>query len=128
MKWILLLFTFLVTLYTSLAQKEQTPRMRKPYRKSRNSIQFIEDSDYEEHTRPAKINNGDESTVTFQLFDVDEEEMATYIKCRFTSEPDEEKVMLLDLSSYMTVLFHKENIDYTTQITYRNKSKPYISW
>ena len=84
-------------------------------------MQFIEDELNEEEIPPVKINNGDESTITFKLLDVDEEEMSTYIKCRFSSDPDVEKIMLLDISSYMTVLFHHDPIEATTSITYRDR-------
>ena len=67
-------------------------------------------------------NSDDDETLTFQLFDINDEEMATYMKIRFASNPDEEKTMLLDTSSFMTVLFHRDTLNATTTITYRDDS------
>ena len=66
--------------------------------------------------------NEDNSTLTFPLIDHNDEEMATYVKVRFASNPDEEKIMLLDIGTYMSVLFHRDMLNTTTTITYRRES------
>lgn len=79
-----------------------------------DQIEIIEEIDWK--LRDEKEDN---ATVTFKLVDVYANEMATYITATIN---DIDRLLLVDISSYMTIIYENEQITPTYKLTYRGKS------
>lgn len=61
----------------------------------------------------------DNFTINFPLIDVYDDEMATYVRARIGND-EAEKILVVDISSYMTIIYETEPVNATTHITYRS--------
>jgi hypothetical protein len=60
----------------------------------------------------------DNATLTFQLFDIYDNEMASFMRVRM-GDSDIDKLLLIDISSFMTIIYDTETINVTNKISYR---------
>jgi len=60
----------------------------------------------------------DNNTVNFPLFDVYDNEMATFVEA-YIGNSTEPITLIVDISSYMTIIYETDTIEPKTQITYR---------
>lgn len=82
------------------------------------SLTIPEHSDISKTLRDEKEDN---ATVSFKLFDLYDNEMATYVRAK-VGDSDIDRYLLLDISSYMTIVYNTETINATNKINYRGES------